>query len=74
MTNDIALIELDQEVTFNEFVKPACVLEATKQLAAGTKVVISGWGTTSSGGAQPNILKEAEVSTQYRRKLFTTES
>ena len=63
MTNDIALIELDQEVTFNEFVKPACVLEATKQLAAGTKVVISGWGTTSSGGSQPNILKEAEVNT-----------
>uniref|UniRef100_A0A7M5V6T6 Peptidase S1 domain-containing protein n=1 Tax=Clytia hemisphaerica TaxID=252671 RepID=A0A7M5V6T6_9CNID len=61
MTNDIALVELSQEVEFNEFVKPACVLDSSKQLAAETPVVISGWGTTASGGSQPNILQEAEV-------------
>ena len=61
MQNDIALIEFDQGVQFNEYVRPACVSESNRQLAEGTGVVISGWGTTQSGGSQPNILQEAEV-------------
>ena len=65
LTNDIALVELDQEVQFNDYVRPACVLDKYIELASGKKVIISGWGTTSPGGSQPNILQEAAV-----RNLF----
>ena len=64
-TNDIALIELSSEVTINDYVRPACVLENNKELASGTKVVTSGWGTTRPGGSQPNILQEAEVRNSF---------
>ena len=70
MTNDIALIELDQEIIINQYVRPACVSETSQQLPDQKETVISGWGTLSSGGSQPNILQEAEVNNCFYSVTF----
>merc|ERR1711934_57690 len=59
---DFQLIELSSAVNFADsrlsHVYPACW--PTSEPTSG-RVVISGWGTTSSGGSQPNILQKANV-------------
>jgi len=59
---DFQLIELEEAVNFADprlsHVYPACW--PTSEPTSG-RVVISGWGTTSSGGSQPNILQKANV-------------
>ena len=42
---------------------PACLPDSSTDYDAVTSVV-TGWGTTSSGGSQPIVLHEAEVSTR----------
>ncbi|XP_037714431.1 venom protease [Drosophila subpulchrella] len=54
--NDIALVELEREATFNEYVAPACL-----PLASGNEhlqVTAAGWGATSEGGhSSSHLLK-----------------
>merc|ERR1719342_1044493 len=50
VNNDIALLRLAQEVDFNDNIVPACLPSSTSQKYAGWDAVVSGWGTTSSGG------------------------
>ena len=59
--NDIALVKLNEKIEYTKYIRPACIVESGDSLADGAEVVISGWGTTQSGGSQPNILQEAEV-------------
>merc|ERR1712200_290987 len=47
-----------QEVDFNENIVPACLPSSTSQKYAGWDAVVSGWGTTSSGGRTSDVLKE----------------
>ncbi|XP_066924395.1 transmembrane protease serine 9-like [Clytia hemisphaerica] len=61
MENDIVLLELNREVTFNDLIAPACIVDKSKHLVQGTTAVVSGWGTLESGGDQPEILQKAEV-------------
>ena len=42
---------------------PACLPDSSTNYDA-VSAVVSGWGTTSSGGTQPNVLHEAEVTTR----------
>merc|ERR1719430_3066988 len=58
VNNDIALLRLAQEVDFNENIVPACLPSSTSQKYAGWDAVVSGWGTTSSGGRTSDVLKE----------------
>lgn len=50
--NDVALIELDREFTFNNYVRPICL--ATVDFPAGSTCVISGWGKTE-GRSNSNL-------------------
>lgn len=44
--NDIALIELENDVTFNNNVRPICLpSDDLKQFPTGTQCVATGWGT-----------------------------
>jgi Trypsin len=42
--NDIALIELDRDLVFNNYVRPICL--ATVDFPAGSTCAVSGWGQT----------------------------
>jgi len=56
---DFGLIKLESPVTFGSCV--GAVNLPTGDVPASSSCWITGWGTLSSGGSQPNILQEAEV-------------
>jgi len=47
--NDIALIELPQAITFNEYILPACIPQTSNTLVGGERASITGWGKTWDG-------------------------
>ncbi|XP_017125331.1 serine protease snake [Drosophila elegans] len=54
--NDIALVELDREATFNEYVAPACLPSANGN--DHLQVTAAGWGATAEGGhSSSHLLK-----------------
>jgi len=60
MQNDIALLKLSSPVEVSSDVLPVC-LPPSKPTYAGKTAIATGWGTTSSGGSQPNTLREVSV-------------
>ncbi|KAF5282475.1 hypothetical protein FQR65_LT14284 [Abscondita terminalis] len=54
--NDIALIELETEITKNQYVHPACLYQKTNDPIA---LVVTGWGFTSAGGDASTVLQKA---------------
>ena len=58
LDNDFSLLKLSNPVDFDSFpdIFPACW--PTQDEVPGEWAIISGWGTTQSGGSQPNILQE----------------
>jgi len=48
-------------VSLFSYVKPVCLPASGSDPAAGTNCWITGWGTTSSGGSQPDELHQAQV-------------
>merc|ERR1712106_332815 len=59
--NDFAILKLSQCVTFNDYVAPVCLPESTSSNFNGDVGWVSGWGTTSSGGSQPEKLQDVDV-------------
>jgi len=60
--NDFALLKLASPVPVSTKANFACLPSDTTQTFVGTSFVISGWGTTSSGGSQSGPLKAAFIS------------
>merc|ERR1719430_1752280 len=58
VNNDVALLRLAQDVDFTSTIVPACLPSTSSQQYTGWQAVVSGWGTTSSGGATSDVLKE----------------
>ena len=55
--NDFAIIKLASPVSFSDRVSPICLPSASTNY--DNKVAtVTGWGTLSSGGSQPNILQK----------------
>lgn len=48
--NDIALMELSQEVVLNQNIWPICLPSSTHDFPAGQEAWITGWGATREGG------------------------
>jgi len=46
--NDLALVKLPEPVTFNKWIKPACLPSAGDDIVAGDKATVTGWGDTGS--------------------------
>ncbi|XP_063444873.1 atrial natriuretic peptide-converting enzyme-like isoform X1 [Mytilus trossulus] len=55
--NDIALIELDEPVYFNDYLRPICLPDRTHVTPAGTRCYAVGWG------------RKDETATDYERAL-----
>lgn len=72
---DYALIKLAAPVTLNDCVGTVCLPERGEDVSVDT-CWITGWGTTSSGGSQADVLQEGEVTTltnaDCRRKGYSS--
>jgi len=68
MANDLALVKLDSPMKDTGCVGSVCLPEAGQDVPPGTKCWITGFGTLRSGGKQPQILQQAEVTTMSNEK------
>jgi trypsin len=59
--NDYAILRLESPVTFTNEVSPACLPADLSNTFAGVLATVTGWGTLSSGGSQPTVLQEVDV-------------
>ena len=48
--DDIALVQLAEEVSFTKYVRKICLPEAKMKLSANDSVVVTGWGTLYMNG------------------------
>merc|ERR1719384_2753157 len=67
---DIGLIKLQTPMEMTGCVGTVCLPAA--DVAPGTKCMISGWGTLSSGGSSPTILQQAEVTVMSNEECRST--
>ena len=63
VNHDFSILRLARPVTFTSTILPACLpAEASPAPTyAGRVATVTGWGTLSSGGAQPTVLQEVNV-------------
>merc|ERR1719400_804448 len=64
LDNDFSILTLAEPVTFSSSVSPACLPATTSEDYAGQVATVSGWGTLSSGGNQPTVLNDVQVTVQ----------
>ena len=60
---DFAIVKLSSPVSFSSSVRPAC-LPSTSTNYDSVTATVTGWGTLSSGGVQPNVLQKVDVNTR----------
>merc|ERR1711962_1210080 len=60
---DFAVLRLCEDVTFQTDILPACLPTSSSTSYENQDAVVSGWGTTSSGGSTSSILREVTVRT-----------
>merc|ERR1712002_83493 len=58
---DFSILTLAKPVTFSSSVRPACLPATKDKTYAGELATVTGWGTLSSGGNQPTVLMEVDV-------------
>lgn len=59
--NDIAILTLDQPVTFTKAIQPVCLpAPGTRQFNGLTGTVV-GWGSLRENGPQPSVLQEVTL-------------
>ena len=62
LNNDIALLKLTQPLTFNSVVSGLTLpTQDPAQMAFASNCIVSGWGTTSSGGTTSRYLQYVDV-------------
>ncbi|XP_077990317.1 atrial natriuretic peptide-converting enzyme-like [Glandiceps talaboti] len=60
--NDLAILELASNITYGDYVRPACMASSNMDPRPGTVCEIAGWGVTKEGNAEtPADLQEAKV-------------
>ncbi|XP_011620138.2 suppressor of tumorigenicity 14 protein homolog [Takifugu rubripes] len=60
-SNDIALMELDANVTLGQNIWPICLPSPTYHFPVGCEAWITGWGATREGGLPVSVLQKAAV-------------
>merc|ERR1711997_29687 len=63
LDNDFAIITLSDEIDVSDKAKAATFPKSATdpELVVGEPLTVSGWGTLSSGGGQPNVLHAVQV-------------
>ncbi|XP_069701667.1 trypsin-1-like [Periplaneta americana] len=61
--NDIALIQLQTPLEFNDLVQPLPQLQQGEETSPRTSVTVVGWGRTSTGGERPDNLQTVDILT-----------
>merc|ERR1712027_242517 len=64
LNNDYSILTLAEPVTFSDKVRPACLPSNADEEYIGRTATVSGWGTLTSGGNQPAVLNEVDVTVQ----------
>ncbi|KAF5894315.1 enteropeptidase, partial [Clarias magur] len=59
--SDIALMHLQDKITFTDYIQPICLPEPNQQFEAGRKCFIAGWGTLTEAGDSADVLQQAVV-------------
>ncbi|XP_070533261.1 atrial natriuretic peptide-converting enzyme-like isoform X2 [Ptychodera flava] len=60
--NDVAILELQEPVTYNDHVRPACIAPSEMTVRPGTLCEIAGWGhTLEDADEAPADLQEAKI-------------
>ncbi|XP_071498050.1 uncharacterized protein [Diadema antillarum] len=69
---DVALIELLEDVEFNDYVRPACLATSDEETSTYSRCIVSGWGVTEEGGHLSEVLQKAVVGLfeQYQCQSF----
>ncbi|XP_069938934.1 uncharacterized protein [Cherax quadricarinatus] len=70
LANDIAVITLEEEVTWNQRVGPVCL--SPPRDYQGNTAVVSGWGTLTYLGSQPESLQEVAVQVTSHQECETS--
>ena len=63
VNSDFSILRLARPVSFTSTIRPACLPAQTNPAPTyvGQVATVTGWGTLSSGGAQPTVLQEVNV-------------
>ncbi|XP_072477009.1 transmembrane protease serine 11D [Notamacropus eugenii] len=59
--NDIALVELNSEVSFTRNIHRICLPAANENIPVGATVYVTGWGSLQPGGSSVNVLRQGAV-------------
>ncbi|XP_067592280.1 transmembrane protease serine 11D isoform X1 [Pseudorca crassidens] len=59
--NDIALLQLDREVTFTRNIRTVCLPDASQNILPGSPAYVTGWGSQRYSGSQVPDLQQARV-------------
>ncbi|KAB0342364.1 hypothetical protein FD754_019290, partial [Muntiacus muntjak] len=59
--NDIALVQLDREVTYTRYIHRVCLPEANQVISPGSTAYVTGWGSRSYSGSTVPELEQAQV-------------
>ncbi|CAD7089400.1 unnamed protein product [Hermetia illucens] len=70
LDSDIAVVILQSGFDFSSKIQPIALASANEDLRAGTRVLVSGWGTISENGAEPDILRSDQTA-QFESAVFT---
>ena len=66
---DIALIQLKEQVRYNEYVQPIALVDTEEQFPVGSECVITGWGDYLYDGSKFKPCR-AEVIVENEKYIF----
>jgi len=70
--NDFALVRLNAPAEIDDCVGTVCLPTIGADVEPGSNCWITGWGRTSAGGSQPDLLQEVEVTTISNKDCMDT--
>jgi len=58
---DIAILELEEDIEFNDAIQPICLPSPTQRWGKSTNYLVTGWGTTRESGSSSKVLMQVIV-------------